>query len=286
MREIIANRLARQLTKLRPGLLAAAGLAVALTVAAPFQAAPAASANAPQVTQAGIVPASLPEQLVPALEPMADRVAEQVAEAVGVGPAAQLERLAAIAPELDREVLRLALAARDGVRERGLAPRSELLTVIDYSKPSTEKRLWVLDLEREEVLFHELVAHGKNTGDNVARSFSNRNESKQTSLGVFVTGDTYFGGNGYSLRLEGLEPGVNDLARPRAIVMHGAPYVSQEFAAQHGRIGRSWGCPAVSQKVAREMIDTLKGGSVVFSYFPDEQWLGGSSFLAAARATH
>lgn len=277
-------RLPRRLAGARSGLLAAAGVTVALATAAVLQGAPQAPEQArvqpTQVMQAGIVPASLPSQLAPVMEP----VVEQVAEAVGVAPADRIDRLVGLAPDLDREVLRLALAARDGVRERGLAPRSELLTVIDYSKPSSEKRLWVLDLEREELLFHELVAHGKNTGDNVARSFSNRNESKQTSLGVFVTSDTYHGGNGYSLRLEGLEPGVNDLARPRAIVMHGAPYVSEEFAAQHGRIGRSWGCPAVSQQVAREMIDTLKGGSVVFSYYPDEQWLGGSTFLAAARA--
>ena len=271
----------RRLAGARSTLLAAAGLTVALATAAVLQGAPQASVPAShetQVAQAGFVPASLPSQLTPVSEPVVEEAA------VGVAPVDRIERLAGLAPDLDRDVLRLALAARDGVRERGLASRSELLTVIDYSKPSSEKRLWVLDLEREELLFHELVAHGKNTGDNLARSFSNRNESKQTSLGVFVTGDTYHGGNGYSLRLEGLEPGVNDLARPRAIVMHGAPYVSEEFAAQHGRIGRSWGCPAVSQQVAREMIDTLKGGSVIFSYYPDEQWLGGSTFLAAARA--
>jgi hypothetical protein len=286
------TRRPRRFAGARSGLLAAAGVTAALATAAVLQGAPQATmqatvqapVKATQVAQAGFVPASLPSQLAPVMEPLVDRVAEQVAEAVDVVPAARLDRLAGLAPDLDREVLRLALAARDGVRERGLAPRSELLTVIDYSKPSSEKRLWVLDLEREELLFHELVAHGKNTGDNLARSFSNRNESKQTSLGVFVTGDTYHGGNGYSLRLEGLEPGVNDLARPRAIVMHGAPYVSEQFAAQHGRIGRSWGCPAVSQQVAREMIDTLKGGSVIFSYYPDERWLGGSSFLATTRA--
>ena len=277
-------RLSRRLARVRAGALATVGLAAALGTAAVLQGAPQAPASAPIVAQAGIVPASLASQVAPAMEPVVERVAEQVAEAVAAAPAERLERLASLAPGLDREVLRLALAARDGVSERGLAGRAELLTVIDYSKPSSEKRLWVLDLEREALLFHELVAHGKNTGDNLARSFSNRNESKQTSLGVFVTGDTYFGGNGYSLRLEGLEPGVNDLARPRAIVMHGAPYVSEAFAAQHGRIGRSWGCPAVSQQVAREMIDTLKGGSVVFSYYPDEQWLGGSTFLASARA--
>jgi hypothetical protein len=274
MPETTVARLSRRLRRTRPFLLATATLAAAVATGAVVDGPPPASAAtpAPSVAQAGIgiVPASLPARVSPAVGRAATRAGEQI------------DRLLELAPGLDREVLGLALAARDSVRARGLAGRPELLTVIDYSKPSTEERLWVLDLEREELLFHELVAHGKNTGDKMARHFSNRNESRQSSLGVFVTGETYHGGNGYSLRLRGLEPGVNDLAMPRAIVMHGAPYVSREFAQRHGRIGRSWGCPAVSQQVAREMIDTLKGGSVVFSYFPDQQWLGGSAFLGGA----
>jgi hypothetical protein len=217
--------------------------------------------------------------LVPALAPAAPPALERPAAAAG-----ELDRLAALAPTLDREVLRLALAAHRSVVSRGLAEHPELLTVIDYSRPSTEDRLWVFDLPQGKLLFQELVAHGKNTGDKMARSFSNRNGSLQTSLGVFLTADTYHGGNGYSLRLRGLDRGYNDQALARAIVMHGAPYVSRQFAAQHGRIGRSWGCPAVRPEVARQMIDTLAGGSVVFSYFPDREWLGGSPFLAAVRA--
>ncbi len=207
-----------------------------------------------------------------------------------VAPAAELidstfDRLAKNAPGLKADVLRLALAARDAAAKEGLAKKDELLTVIDYSLPSTAKRLWVFDLDSGKVLFHELVAHGKNTGDNYARRFSNTDGSLQTSLGLFRTAGTYQGGNGYSLKLSGLEPGFNDKAERRAVVMHGAPYVSEGFAAQHGRIGRSWGCPALSQKVAGEVIDTIKGGSLVFSYFPDQDWLSRSRFVSSLAAT-
>jgi hypothetical protein len=132
----------------------------------------------------------------------------------------------------------------------------------------------VLDLARGEVLFHELVAHGSGSGDNYARRFSNVNDSRQTSLGLFLTGGTYEGGNGYSLKLRGLDAGVNDRAEARHIVMHGAWYVSPEHARSHGRLGRSWGCPALSLYSAATVIDTIKGGSFVFSYSSaDRGWL-------------
>jgi hypothetical protein len=153
------------------------------------------------------------------------------------------------------------------------------LTVIDYSRPSTEPRLWVFDLETRRMLFSELVAHGRNTGDNFARHFSDTLNSRQSSLGLFVARDTYVGSNGYSLRLDGLEPGFNGRARERAIVMHGAPYVDATLASKQGRIGRSWGCPAVREAMAREIIDTVRGGGVIFSYYPDETWLNSSRFL-------
>jgi len=188
-------------------------------------------------------------------------------------------------PGIDSKVLRLALAAHETAIDRGLVERPDLLTVIDYSLPSTAKRLWVLDLANGKVLFHELVAHGKNTGDNFARAFSNRDKSLQTSLGLFRTAGTYTGHNGYSMKLQGLEPGFNDEAESRSVVMHGAPYVSEQFAAEHGRIGRSWGCPALSQKVAGQVIDTIKGGSLVFSYFPDQDWLQHSRFVAPVAGT-
>jgi hypothetical protein len=178
------------------------------------------------------------------------------------------------------EVLDLALTATSCAAASGaidVAPPT--LTVIDYSLPSTEPRLWVFDLATGELLFKELVAHGKNTGENLATKFSNQMDSRQTSIGLFVTDDTYVGSNGYSLRLDGLDAGFNDRARDRAIVMHGAPYVNQEIVAAQGRIGRSWGCPALRTAIASKVIDTIRGGSVIFSYYPDQEWLQTSRFL-------
>ena len=180
---------------------------------------------------------------------------------------------------LDRNVLRLALNAAACAREVGAVSADRLLTVIDYSRASTQPRLWVLDLEREQVLFEELVAHGRGSGENYATSFSNAEGSHQTSLGLFRTADTYVGSNGYSLRLDGLEAGINDRARDRAIVMHGAPYVSEDHLRAVGRLGRSYGCPALRTAIARTVIDTIKDGSLVFAYYPDQQWLRGSRFL-------
>jgi L,D-transpeptidase catalytic domain len=183
------------------------------------------------------------------------------------------------ATALDNGVLRLALNAAACARQSGTVTNERLLTVIDYSRASSEPRLWVLDLERERVLFEELVAHGRGSGDNFATRFSNVDGSHQTSLGLFRTADTYVGTNGYSLRLDGLEAGVNDRARERAIVMHGAPYVSEAHLRSLGRLGRSHGCPALRPTVARTIIDTIKEGSLLFAYYPDKQWLKESRFL-------
>ena len=188
-------------------------------------------------------------------------------------PGKRTSELVAIAPRLPERVIELALAAFDCARGHGLGADSSLLTVIDYSQPSTAKRLWVFDVEARRLLFHELVAHGKGTGENRAVRFSNEPGSQQTSLGLFLTAETYDGENGYSLRLDGLDPGFNDQARARAIVMHGAPYVSREFGKREGRLGRSWGCPALTLAAARKVIDTIRGGSLVFAYGPDPDWL-------------
>jgi hypothetical protein len=155
----------------------------------------------------------------------------------------------------------------------------DLVTVIDYSLPTTRRRLWVLDVEREKVLFHELVAHGKGSGENYATRFSDEEGSLQSSLGLFQATTAYVGKHGYSLRLRGLEKGFNERAFQRSIVIHGAWYVSEAFAAQHGRLGRSWGCPALDRSVAKKVIDTIKGGTLVFAYYPDEKWLSASKFL-------
>jgi hypothetical protein len=177
------------------------------------------------------------------------------------------------------QVLRLAAGAVRCAMETGHLAPPRTLSVIDYSRPSTEPRLWVFDVESGRLLFHELVAHGRNTGENFARHFSDAMNSRQSSLGLFSTANTYMGSNGYSLRLDGLEPGFNGRARERAIVMHGAPYVDARVAAANGRLGRSWGCPALRQAIARRVIDTISGDGAVFAYYPDADWLKTSQFL-------
>ena len=175
-------------------------------------------------------------------------------------------------------MIALAVRATQCSRAQGIAP-AQRLAVIDYSLPSTEQRLWVFDLKRRKLLFHELVAHGRNSGENMATLFSNRNESHATSLGLFRTQESYRGQNGYSLRMEGLEPGFNDNAFDRAIVIHGAPYVSPVLARANGRIGRSLGCPAVRPAIAHRLIDSMKDGQLLFSYYPDQRWLKSSSYI-------
>lgn len=189
------------------------------------------------------------------------------------------DRLHRLAPAVDARVLSLALEATECAIASGTVATARRLAVIDYSRPSTEPRLWVFDLEQARLLYTEHVAHGRNSGENYARAFSNRESSHQSSLGLFTTAETYFGGNGYSLRMDGLEPGVNDLARARAIVMHGANYVDPTMALRQGRLGRSFGCPAVRPAVADAIIDTLKGGQLLFAYYPDQQWLANSRFF-------
>ena len=180
---------------------------------------------------------------------------------------------------IETEVFKMALDAASCAVRTGAVSAPETLTVIDYSKPSSERRLWVFDLKAKELVYEELVAHGQGSGANMATQFSNEPETHRSSIGLFVTGETYTGRNGYSLRLDGLDAGFNDNARARAIVVHGAPYVNTEFAAAHGRLGRSWGCPAVSDAVARSLIDRIKGGGLVFAYYPDQRWLQTSPYV-------
>jgi hypothetical protein len=181
---------------------------------------------------------------------------------------------------IDPKVLKLALQATTCATKQGVVERPPTLTVIDYSRPSTKPRLWVVDLATRKVLFEELVAHGQGSGDNLATKFSDKPDSHQSSLGLFLTAETYTGKHGYSLRLQGLENGVNSRARERAIVMHAAAYVTAATVNALGRLGRSWGCPALGPDVAKRVIDTIKGGSLLFSYYPDQSWLEGSKFLS------
>ena len=187
--------------------------------------------------------------------------------------------LSRLASDADPRVLQLALEARDCAAAELGQPASPRLAVIDYSRPSTEPRLWVFDLAANTLLFREVVAHGQGTGENMAMHFSNNDGSHQSSLGLFRTADTYEGHNGYSLRMQGLEPGTNDAAMARAIVMHGAPYVNTQMAQSKGRLGRSWGCPALRPEIAHQVIDSLKNGQMLFAYYPDSGWLKRSPFL-------
>ncbi len=177
-----------------------------------------------------------------------------------------------------------AMQAASCAANAGNVARASTLTIIDYSRPSTEPRLWVLDLAKRRVLFTELVAHGRGSGELMATRFSNVEGSHASSLGLFVTGETYQGQHGYSLRLHGLEPGVNDHAFDRAIVMHAAPYVDAAFAKGAGRLGLSWGCPALRPAISARVIDTIKAGSLVFAYYPDEDWLAQSQYLGSCAA--
>ncbi len=183
---------------------------------------------------------------------------------------------------LTPSVFDLAIGAAGCAVRSGAVDTPETLTVIDYSLPSTEQRLWVFDLVGKKLLYEELVAHGSGSGQNLATAFSNTPDSHQTSLGLFVTDRTYVGKNGYSLRMDGLDAGFNDRARERAIVIHGAPYVDGSLAKAQGRIGRSWGCPAVRPAIARDLIDRVAGGGLVFAYYPDAKFLKGSKYLQCA----
>lgn len=160
-----------------------------------------------------------------------------------------------------------------------LSNEKELLTLIDFRKASNEKRMWIIDLKNKKALYHSLVAHGRNSGDLYATKFSNIPNSNQSSLGFFVTGNTYIGKHGVSLILQGAEQGINHLAESRAIVMHGADYVSESYIKKIGRLGRSFGCPAVPMDTYKEIIKELAGGTCLFIYYPDENYLAKTKLL-------
>lgn len=165
------------------------------------------------------------------------------------------------------------------LKEKGKLTNTGLITIVDFSKASSQKRLWVIDLEKQKLIYHTLVAHGKNSGENFATQFSNTIDSYQSSLGFYVTGKPYIGKHGLSLVLEGVEHGFNDNARDRAIVMHGANYVNERFVRTYGRLGRSHGCPAIPQELAEPIIKTVAEGSCLFIFYADEDYLESSGFL-------
>lgn len=196
------------------------------------------------------------------------------------------QSLGARAPAASSRVLHLAsealVRARVNLTLPGGDPR--VLAVIDFSLPSTEKRLWVFDLDSHALLFEELVAHGRNSGDKFSHTFSNRPESHMSSLGAYQAGKIYTGKNGYSLRLHGLEPGFNDLAFERAIVIHGAPYVSADMVRAQGRLGRSLGCPAVRTPIARPLINALANQAFLFNFYPQQDWMRKSALIGPSLA--
>ena len=192
----------------------------------------------------------------------------------------KLQHLSHKAPRLDRNVLKLALTAYKNANKRG-AVKKPVLTVIDYSLPSNKQRMWVFDVRNESLLFNTYLAHGKNSGVNNENHFSNREASKQSSLGTYITKNTYIGHKGYSLNIQGMDRGFNDNAFNRRVVIHGAWYVEPEFIRKAGRAGLSWGCPAIAKTLARPLINTIKNGSVIFAYFPDKYFLSHSGYLVA-----
>jgi hypothetical protein len=154
--------------------------------------------------------------------------------------------------------------------EEGRILNDSIISIIDFSQPSSAKRLYILDVKNDKILFNTLVAHGKNTGLENATSFSNEPSSLKSSTGFYMTGTTYDGHNGYSLRLVGLEPGLNDRALDRGIVVHGAAYVNESLAHERGYVGRSWGCPAVPKELVVPVIETIRNGSCLYIYHPSQ----------------
>ena len=149
----------------------------------------------------------------------------------------------------------------------------QIISICDFNLPSSKNRLWIIDLATHKILFNTYVAHGQGSGEDVAESFSNKNNSHQSSLGFYVTGDTYEGDHGTSLRLNGMDEGFNDAALDRGIVVHGADYVSEKFIAENDRLGRSWGCPAVREDLKIPIINAIQGGTCLFIYYPDSKYM-------------
>ncbi len=180
---------------------------------------------------------------------------------------------------LSEEAFNYAISGFEKLKQSGKVQNDKVISIVDFTKPSSSKRLYVIDVNNYKLLFNTYVAHGQNTGKEYARAFSNKPESHQSSLGFYITSGTYNGGNGYSMYLNGMETGINDLAYKRAIVMHGAPYVSEGFIRSQGYLGRSHGCPAVPEKLNKPIIEKIKNGSCFFIYSDNKNYLSKSRLL-------
>lgn len=180
------------------------------------------------------------------------------------------------------EAFKSAMTGRQVLMKGTSFNNSDIITIVDFSKPSTQERLFVIDINEVKILFSSLTSHGRNTGENMATNFSNISESYQSSLGFYKTAETYFGSKGFSMRLDGLEASINSNARARGIVVHAADYVSKSFAQQHGRLGRSQGCPALPNEMNKPVIQKISGGSLFFIYAPNEQYHRTSKVIKAS----
>ena len=180
---------------------------------------------------------------------------------------------------LSEEIFSLAYRGFEKINSLGKLNTDSILTIIDFTRSSCEKRMYVLDLKSNELLFESVVAHGRNSGQEFAKSFSNKMNSHQSSLGFYITRNPYMGSNGYSLQLDGIEPGFNDKAMQRAIVIHAANYANESFIHSLGYLGRSYGCPALPNQINTKVINKIKQGNLLFAYYPDEKYLTGSEIL-------
>ncbi|HKJ78830.1 MAG TPA: murein L,D-transpeptidase catalytic domain family protein [Prolixibacteraceae bacterium] len=177
------------------------------------------------------------------------------------------------------EAFSTAMQGFNNLRKTSDKVKKNIISVVDFSLPSTEKRFWVIDLDNNEIMFNDYVAHGRNSGNNIANKFSNTPNSNSSSLGFYVTAEKYHGKHGLSLRLDGMDKGFNDNARKRAIVLHGAEYANGEFIKKYGRLGRSLGCPSVPMEIHKNVVNTIYGGSVLLIYSPDENFRVNSKVL-------
>jgi hypothetical protein len=180
---------------------------------------------------------------------------------------------------LSRQAFEFALTGYNTLLNAGRIKKDNLLSILDFSLPSGKKRLFVIDITTGELVFNTYAAHGRNSGTSVATKFSNKTNSYQSSLGFYITGETYNGKHGMSLRLEGEEKGINDNALARGIVMHSASYVDEEIVARQGYIGRSQGCPALPGNIYKDVIEKIKNGSCLFLYSPDKYYTTHSKIL-------
>jgi len=180
---------------------------------------------------------------------------------------------------LGRQVFDYAMKGFNYMKQTGTLANEKIITIVDFSKPSSQKRMFIIDLENYKLLFNTYVAHGMQSGKEFANQFSNIPSSNKSSLGFYETLGTYIGGNGYSLRLQGVERGINDNANRRDIVIHGADYVDERLIHSQGYIGRSWGCPAVPRQLHKSIINKIKDGTCLFIFSPEKKYLASSKIL-------